>query len=67
MKLKLLEQKLQIDITSLNLNQLPIVVFQVKTVRKVRDKGEEEEEEEKSLPPKKLRMARPAYPSPINK
>ena len=66
MKLKLLEQKLQIDITSLNLNQLPIVVFQVKTVRKVRSKGEEEEEE-KSLPQKKLRMARPAYPSPINK
>ena len=66
MKLKLLEQKLQIDITSLNLNQLPIVVFQVKTVRKVRNKREEEEEE-KSLPQKKLRMARPAYPSPINK
>ena len=65
MKLKLLEQKLQIDITSLNLNQLPIVVFQVKTVRKVRSKGEEEEE--KSLPQKKLRMVRPAYPSPINK
>ena len=52
MKLKLLEQKLQIDITSLNLNQLPIAVLQVKTVRKVRNKEKDEEEEEKSLPKK---------------